>query len=270
MTTNKIKFTLSSKRQLLLVSIGLSLIVALFFMQPIAQDQAYHQFSDTNTLFSIPNFWNVISNLPFLYVGIIGLVFLSKGIPQGGLAELRVAYITFFIGLIFTAMGSSYYHWNPNNATLVWDRLPMTISFMAFFTVILGENVSIKFAKRLFYPLLTIGIFSVIYWVVTELKGMGDLRPYILIQFLPMVMIPLILWLYPSSFNGQRYIIFVLVAYVIAKLMEHFDYEIHDMLGAISGHSIKHLVAALGAYFFYQALRKRVKISESPDYLLSR
>ena len=253
-----IKFNLESKRQLLLIGIALSLFVALFFMDPIAQDQAYHQFSDQDTLFSIPNFWNVISNLPFVFVGLVGLRLLSKGTPAGSLAELRMAYITFFIGLIITGFGSSYYHWNPNDASLVWDRLPMTISFMAFFTVVLGENISITFAKRLFYPLLAIGIFTVVYWIMTESYGAGDLRPYVLVQFLPVIMIPLILWLYPSPFGGQRYIVLVLLAYVLAKLMEHYDHQVHEMLlGIMSGHAIKHVVAALGTYFFYLALKKR-------------
>jgi len=254
----KVKFNLESKRQLLLISIALSLFVALFFMAPIAQDQAYHQFSDASTLFLIPNFWNVVSNLPFVFVGILGLALLAKDTPKGGLAELRMAYITFFIGLIMTGFGSSYYHWNPNNASLVWDRLPMTISFMAFFTVVLGENISIIFAKRLFYPLLAIGIFTVVYWIMTESSGAGDLRPYILVQFLPVIMIPLILWLYPSPFGGQRYIVLVLFAYVLAKLMEHYDHQVHSLLlGLMSGHAIKHVVAAFGTYFFYLALKKR-------------
>ena len=259
MIKTNIKFNLESKRQLLLISIALSLFVALFFMvPPIAQDLDYHQFSDQDTLLSIPHFWNVISNLPFIFVGFVGLSLLSKGTPAGSLAELRTAYITFFIGLIITGFGSSYYHWNPNNASLVWDRLPMTISFMAFFTVVLGENISISFAKRLFYPLLASGVFTVIYWIMTESSGAGDLRPYVLVQFLPVIMIPLILWLYPSPFGGQRYIIFVLAAYIVAKLMEHFDHEIHDLLGGVmSGHPIKHVVAAVGTYFFYLALKKR-------------
>jgi hypothetical protein len=189
----------------------------------------------------------------------MGLVLLAKGTPKGSIGELRIAYITFFIGLVITSIGSSYYHWNPNNASLVWDRLPMTISFMAFFTVVLGENISISFAKRLFIPLIVTGIFSVVYWIMTESNGAGDLRPYVLVQFLPVIMIPLILWLYPSPFDGQRYIILVLGAYVVAKLMEHFDHEIHNVLGVISGHSIKHVVAAFGAFFFYIALKKREK-----------
>jgi hypothetical protein len=257
MLKKRVKFNLESKRQLLLISIALSLFVALFFMDPIAQDQAYHQFADQNTLFSIPNFWNVVSNLPFIFVGILGLTAIRKRSVNGSLPELQIIYSIFFAGLIFTGFGSSYYHWNPNNASLVWDRLPMTISFMAFFTVVLGENISLTFAKRAFYPLLIIGFFTVIYWFITESKGAGDLRPYVLVQFLPVIMIPLILWLYKSPFTGQRYILAVLAAYVLAKLLEHFDHEVFGMLGVMSGHAIKHVIAALGTFFFYLALKKR-------------
>jgi len=257
MLKNSTEFDLASKRQLLLVSIALALFVALFVMSPIAQDQTYHQFADQNSLLSIPNFWNVISNIPFLIVGLLGLSAIAKNKITGGLSELRNIYIAFFIGLIFTAFGSSYYHWNPNDVSLVWDRIPMTLSFMAFFTAVFGENISIKFAKRMFYPLLIIGVLTVIYWIITESNGAGDLRPYVLVQFLPVIMIPLILWLYPSPFSCQRYIILVLMAYVVAKLMEYFDHQIFEMLGGMSGHSIKHVVAALGTYFFYLALKKR-------------
>lgn len=257
MIQNKVRINLGSKRQLLLLGVSFALIISIFFMDLIAQDPRYHQFADQDTWFSIPHFWNVVSNLPFILVGILGINALVTNSVKGTLPELRKMYFAFFIGLIITGFGSSYYHWNPNNATLVWDRLPMTLSFMAFFTIILGENISLGLGKRLFYPLLLIGILTVVYWFMTESSGRGDLRPYVLVQFLPVILIPLILWLYPSPFSGQRYIVFVLIAYIIAKLMEHFDHEIYEQLGFMSGHPIKHVVAAIGTYYFYIALKKR-------------
>lgn len=263
MNTIQTQGLIRSKRHFLLMSVSLVAIVAMFFVAPIAQDLSYHQFADQQTLFSIPHFWNVVSNLPFIWVGLIGLTVLRKknnNALTGMLPELRMAYITFFIGVFLTGFGSSYYHWNPINATLLWDRLPMTISFMAFFTVIIGENISIPLAKILFYPLVFLGIVSAVYWIVTESNGAGDLRPYALVQFLPVLLIPLILWLYPSPFNGQRYIVYVIGAYVVAKLMEHFDHQIFEVLGMMSGHAIKHVVAAVGTYYFYLALKRRRKI----------
>lgn len=245
-------------RHRLLTGIVVIAIVAMFFVKPIPQDLSYHLFADNRMLFSVANFWNVVSNLPFILVGIIGLLGFRKGCSlTGTLPELRMAYITFFIGVFLTGIGSAYYHWFPVNATLLWDRLPMTISFMAFFVVIIGENISLPFARRLFYPLILIGIFSVFYWIYTENKGAGDLRLYALVQFLPVVLLPLILWLYSSPFEGQRYIIAVIAAYVLAKLAEHFDQELLEILGFMSGHPIKHVIAAVGTYAFYLALKNR-------------
>lgn len=264
MNTIQTQGFMRSKRHFLLMSVSLLAIVAMFFVAPIAQDLSYHQFADKQILFSIPHFWNVVSNLPFILVGLLGLSILRKksdSVLSGTLPELRMAYFTFFIGVFLTGFGSSYYHLNPINATLLWDRLPMTISFMAFFTVIIGENISISLAKKLFYPLVILGIASAVYWIITESNGAGDLRPYALVQFLPVLLIPLILWLYSSPFNGQRYIVYVIGAYVVAKIMEHFDHQIFEMLGVMSGHAIKHVVAAVGTYYFYLALKRRKRNS---------
>jgi len=255
---------LEAQRGKLLIAISLIAIIAMYFVNPIAQDLSYHQFADQNSLFSIPHFWNVVSNIPFLLVGVIGLLSLRNSVKlPGALTELKTAYITFFIGVFLTGLGSAYYHWMPDNATLLWDRLPMTISFVAFFVVIVGENISVSLARKMLFPLLFIGVFSVLYWMFTESKGSGDLRLYALVQFLPILLIPFILWLYSSPFKGQKYIVAVISAYVLAKMAEYFDHQILDMLGFMSGHPIKHVIAAIGTYFFYLALKKRIFLGKS-------
>lgn len=108
----------------------------------------------------------------------------------------------FFVGIFLTGIGSTYYHLNPSNETLFWDRLPMTISFMAFFTIVISEFISKKLGTNLFIPLLTSGIFSLLYWQITESKGVGDLRFYVLVQFLPIILISAILIIYKNS-NGS-------------------------------------------------------------------
>src|SRR5262245_54252564 len=76
----------------------------LMLLPPIPQDQDYHQFADQRIIIGIPNFWNVVSNLPFLAVG------------AAGLRRFRdnPAAIVFFLGVFLTGIGSSYYHWDPN------------------------------------------------------------------------------------------------------------------------------------------------------------
>lgn len=242
-----------------LALLSVTIIAATLLLPPIGQSNDYHQFVDQRALFNIPNFGNVISNLPFIAVALIGLHFV-RHIPRQSvtLAPLRPIYWLFFIGVALTGIGSSYYHWAPSNPTLVWDRAPMTISFMAFFCILLGEQVSARLARGLIFPLLALGLASVFWWRYTELQGAGDLRPYILVQFLPLLLIPLLLLCYRSPFNCNRTIWMVILLYGLSKLAEHFDQLIYS--SGVSGHSIKHILAAAGAYCVYLALKNR-----SPD-----
>src|SRR3990172_102797 len=48
----------------------------LFFHRRMAQDEVlpnYHNFADQRALWGVSNFWNVVSNLPFLLVALWGL-----------------------------------------------------------------------------------------------------------------------------------------------------------------------------------------------------
>src|ERR1043166_4116744 len=74
---------------------------------PIPQSQIYHGFADQQTLLGIPNFWNVVSNLPFLLVGALGLM--NANVRR----ELSAS--VFFLGVLLTGFSSSYYHWQPND-----------------------------------------------------------------------------------------------------------------------------------------------------------
>ncbi len=110
---------------ILLVIIGIIAIIGFVLSSPIEQNEDYHNFSDTLTIGGIPNFWNVISNFPFLIVGLFGILRLKK------MDRVNIQFLTFFIGISLVSIGSGYYHYNPNSDTLVWDRLPMTIAFTA-------------------------------------------------------------------------------------------------------------------------------------------
>ncbi len=232
-------------------------IIAILGIDPITQDPNYHNFADRRRIFNIDNFYNVLSNLPFVIVGIMGMRLVALRQAIGGLSELRAMYLTFFAGVFLTGFGSAYYHYHPGNQTLLWDRLPMTIAFMALFSAIVGEYISIRLAGKLFVPLLIFGAASVVYWHAIELEGHGDLRAYVLVQFLPVLLIPLILWLFNSKLNNDKYIWGIIGAYAASKLMELFDVRIYSTLNMLSGHSLKHLTAAFGTLIFYWALRER-------------
>ena len=247
---------------LLLAGVILLVAAVWLLVPPIAQDPAYHDFTDRRRFLGIPNFWNVVTNLPFILVGAAGVYLLSRGGVRGGLPELRPSAMAFFAGVALTGFGSGYYHLEPTNTTLVWDRLPMAISFMAFFSIILGEHLSVQAGRRLLWPLVIAGIASVLYWHLTEQQGRGDLRPYALVQFLPFLLIPLVMLIFRSRLTGTGYLWGVIAAYLASKLAEFLDAEIYTWTGMISGHSLKHLLAAAGAWLFYRALQRREVLAD--------
>ncbi len=243
--------------------IAIALIIGLSLLDLIAQNETYHQFSDVRTVFDVPNFWNVVSNFPFLFVGVYALTQLIKQKSMLYDTRIKHVYFLFFLAISLVAFGSIYYHLEPNNYTLIWDRLPMVIAFMSLLAIVIAEFLSINSAKKLLYPLLFIGIFSVLYWAYTESIGEGDLRIYVFVQVFPMIVIPLLLMKFKSVYTLQQGYWYLLGAYMLAKLFEYYDESIYNILGFISGHSLKHIVAAFGLYILIRVFIKREKTKDS-------
>lgn len=236
-------------REWALVALTVAAIVILLFVPPVPQDADYHQFADTRDLFGIPHFWNVVSNAGYLVVGIYAI----RQTHRLSSPILRTGYRLFCIGVVLVSLGSSWYHFDPSTDSLLWDRLPMSVAFMALLSLLLGERVSWRLGATLLWPLVVIGVASVLYWAWTESRGAGDLRPYGLVQFLPMLLIPILLIFFPGSRRGAVWLWYTFAAYAVAKIAEHFDASIYDAL-TLSGHSIKHIVSALAVLFAVFAL----------------
>lgn len=221
--------------------VAMAAIIAVFRFPPIPQDPAYHGFADDRMLFGIPHFWNVASNAAFLVVGVFGWLKADRGAIAGD----GLAYRVFCLGIIFVSIGSAYYHLDPSPQSLVWDRLPMTLAFMALFSMVVGDRVSEQLGARLLWPSVLLGVASVTYWYWSEVQGRGDLRPYVIVQFLPMLIIPLLLLLYSGKRMGTVFLWATLCTYALAKVAEYFDPAIFSWLGFWSGHTLKHLLSAL-------------------------
>lgn len=236
-------------------------MLAVFMWPPLPQDPAYHNFADQTTIFGIPNFFDVASNLPFLFVGVAGMAVLRRrwhdpdfciDLPE------KIIFLTYAMGVALVFAGSGYYHWHPDNGTLVWDRLPMTIAFMSLFSAVLADRISLRVGRNMFPVLVAVGISSVFYWQWTESMGQGDLRPYALVQFLPMLLCIGIFALFKGRYSHALYFWQMAGWYVLAKLLEHFDGDIYAMTGKmLSGHSVKHVAAALAAYAVVRWMRDR-------------
>lgn len=241
-----------SYRIALLALVAVAAIVGTFQLDPIPQDAVYHAFADTRGLAGIPNFWNVATNLPFLVIGVWGLFTVRKLRAP----ELATHYRVYCGAIALVAFGSAWYHLAPSNTSLVWDRLPITVGFMSLFTALIADRISWVVGRALLWPLVVAGIASIAWWIRGEALGHGDLRAYGLVQFLPMVLVPLILVLWREGSVAERPLWIAFGAYALAKIAEHFDAAIYTASGLLSGHSLKHLAAAVAAWWIARAFQR--------------
>jgi hypothetical protein len=232
--------------------------IAVACLPAIPQAALYHGFADQRSFWGIPNLLNVASNFAFVWGGVAGLLFLRRGCERQFIeSKEKASWHVFFAGAVLTGIGSAYYHYAPDNVRLVWDRLPMTVVFMALLAAIITERISVKGGRVLLLPLLLLGVGSVVYWHFTEQAGQGDLRLYGFVQFYPVLLIPAILLLFPARYTRSGYLFGMIGVYAIAKISEGFDAEILALGQFVSGHTIKHLIAALPVFFILQMLRCR-------------
>jgi hypothetical protein len=217
-------------------------------------------------LIGIPNFGNVVSNLPFAIIGLFGIAWLLRpgsGRSFGNFLDSRERwpYLIAFVGLLLTAFGSSYYHLAPSNGRLVWDRLPMTIVFMAIVAAMIAERVELQLGLILLPLLLLVGIASVLQWYESELHGAGDLRFYAGVQGYSALML-LIVLLFPARYSRGYDLAIIVGFYALAKAFETFDKPVFNVGHIVSGHSLKHLAAAGAGYWLLRMLWMRRPVDD--------
>jgi hypothetical protein len=250
---------LSDKSKLFMLAVLACLgVIAVCLLEPFPQDLAYHDLADQRRLINLPNALDVLSNLVFLVVGLYGL-HLWRTCRLAINRRQSQACALFFIGVTLTAFGSGWYHLDPNNATLMWDRLPMALAFMALCAFVIAEYIHPHLGQWLLWPLTLIGLASVLWWYCTEQSGQGDLRFYALVQFLPMLLLPLVLFLFRSGWSHAGDYWWVFAWYGLAKVLEALDRPIYAITNLVSGHTLKHLAAAAGAAWFLWMLKRRYK-----------
>lgn len=246
-----------AKAPILLVVPAIVITFVAILLRPIPQPLAYHNFADQRAWLGTANFGDVGSNLPFALVGIWGLIVMfTPGKATFIDARERWPYVVMFASLILTAWGSGYYHLAPDNARLVWDRIPIMIVFMALLTAVLTERVSVKAGLALFPVLEILGVASVLYWRLSELRGEGDLRFYAAVQVYAILVLLLALLLPPRYTRGGD-LAGVVGFYALAKILEEADRKVFAVGHVISGHTLKHIAAAAAGYWVLRMLARR-------------
>lgn len=250
-----------TSRTLSVLGFFLTLTACFFvFVPPIPQDTFYHNFADQRDFWGIPNTFDVLTSLAFLIVGVWGLIFLWQNQSRIALQHKRelIFWILFFGGVSLVAFGSGYYHLNPTNETLVWDRYAIAFAIMAWFSYILYAHGENRFGFFALPVLILFGLGTVWYWDYTEAQGIGDLRPYAVAQFGPLILTPFLLYLNKGDYTGRRYLVGLLLWMVLAKITEATDGPIFQLSqGIISGHTLKHFASALGCFEMIRYLKHR-------------
>lgn len=249
-----------AKTPLLLLGPAVIISIVALLLPPIPQPLSYHNFADHRAWLGIPNFGDVISNLPFAIVGLWGLVLLiSPGKMKFHDARMRWFYLVMFAALILTAWGSAYYHLAPDNARLVWDRIPIMIVFMALLAAVIGERVTVNVGVALFPLLEILGAASVLYWRWSESQGHGDLRFYAAVQVYA-ILILLLALLLPAKYSRGPDFAVVVGLYALAKILEEADRQVFAVGQVVSGHTLKHLAAAAAGFWILRMLKKRTSV----------
>ncbi|MBT4066838.1 MAG: hypothetical protein HOE76_06435 [Euryarchaeota archaeon] len=242
-------------KQLYIASL-LSFIAIAIAYGPIPQPQEYHDFADDREFWSIPNTFDVMSNLVIIFPGIVGLAFVHE---RRGSSDIPVdetsIHITLFAGMILTFAGSVWFHLDPNDSTMFWDRLGMSVVIGSCISLIINDMLDRNLAAKIHIPILLASIISVIWWPVFD-----DLRIYFIVKHQPFIIFPILLLFGTRLYNKISGYYWGLSMFALATLFEFTDQLIFNLTGFISGHTLKHISAGIGLWFLMVMVRDRQKI----------
>lgn len=244
---------------LLPTALTLAATLAVIFHGPVAQLAHYHDFAEQQTMLGIPHAQDVLSNLPFALVGLWGLFALGARRDHPTAARGWAGYMLFFAALVLTALGSSWYHLAPDNTRLIFDRLPIALACGGLLAAVQAETTKLRSSTFSATLLAVAAIASVGWWALTDYILEGDLRFYLLLQAGPIVLIPLWQAIYRAPKRDRIAFALAILCYALAKLAEFADHQILAILGTVSGHTLKHLLAALGAAIVTWEVTQRIK-----------
>ena len=237
----------------LLVALATAVVIACLG-PAVAQYADYHAFADQRTLWGLPFAMDVLSNQPFALLGVWGLVRLrtthTPPARRAGFAALvpcdaqRPLAALFFSGLLLTALCSAYYHLQPNDAGLAVDRMGMLAAFAGLLGLAAADRISARTGQWTAAAVLALGPIAVGVWAIT-----GNLLPWSVLQGGGMVLVVCLALRRPLVGAWGVPLAAVIAWYALAKLLELGDHQVLAMAhGFISGHTLKHIAAAMAAW----------------------
>lgn len=222
-------------------------------LPPMPEPPALRALVDARAFFGVPNFWNVVSNAPFLLVGAWGVYSVAGNRKAFADAAEKWPYAVLFLAVALTALGSTYYHLVPEDDTaLMWDRLPMSVAFMALLCAVVVERINVKVGLGLLFPLSVIGAATVVYWHWSQ-----NILPYAAVQYGGIAAIVAVAALFRSRYTRGGDLFVAVAIYALAKLAEVLDAQIYALGEIVSGHTLKHLIAAAALWWLLRMLKLR-------------
>lgn len=206
---------------------------------PAVDPSDYFLFSDQERVWGLPHFWNVFSNVIFLYVSLFGFFLFIKNYHAYDLG-LWESFLLLNISIFVTCWGSSYFHLSPSPQTLLWDRLPMAVGFASLFSFVFADRVTDRYV-RVMLPILSALAVTTVLCIDA---GPKDLRPYIILQFGSLLACLYILFFFREGRLSNKLLIISFVMYALAKTCELFDHAVFEYF-FLSGHTLKHFFAGI-------------------------
>jgi len=245
-------------------AVVIAAVLAMVLLPALPQPADYLDFADKRELLGVPNFWDVMSNLPLLVVGAWGAYVVARLQPKE-----KWPYAFCFGAVALAGIGSTYFHLAPDDDRLMWDRLPIALGFMALLSAVIAERVSLRAGMQALAPLLIAGTASVLYWRWSMLRGTENILPYAIVQYGALAAIVALAALRSRYTRGAD--LFVVAGiYAVAKITEVLDKPIYALGGVLSGHTLKHLLAAVAVGWLVRMLQRREPLSPPSSGLPTR
>jgi hypothetical protein len=243
-------------KRLYLAALFVFIIMALFY-GPISQPQEYHDFADDREILGVPNALDVMSNLAIIYPGVVGLAFIHESRNRSQVSEDEISIqITLFSGMILTFAGSVWFHLDPTDSTMLWDRLGMSVVIGSCISLLIHDMWDRNLAAKIHLPIIIASIVSVLWWPVFD-----DLRVYFIVKHHPFILFPIFLLCGRRIYDKVSGYYWALSMFLLATIFEFADQQIFEITGIISGHTLKHIAAGIGLWFLMVMIRDRELIS---------
>ena len=240
------------------------IVLVLLATGHIDQLAHYHDFADQTHWLGLPNGKDVWSNVGLILVGAWASYDLRyTRTPFTG----RISAYVLASAIVLTGLGSSYYHLQPNDFSLIWDRLPISLICAGLLGMVY-QYTHQRGEGWLLSAAIACALLGVWHWHVS-----GDLRLYLGMQVFTILALPLWLWQARAPRAIKVALLWAIAFYIISKVTEALDLQLFAASGhVISGHTLKHLFATMAMGCVVMAMRavRQTPLSASGVRCLNR